>query len=103
MRYVLRRKNEKNNNLEKILKYEDKNKINKIESCLKFKRNCEISRDNIIKKIVSFKNSGKSICGYAATSKSTTILNYCNLGTNYIDYICDKIIEFYRKWKGFLI
>ena len=75
MRYVLSRKNEKNNNLEKILKYEDKNKINKIESCLKFKRNCEISRDNIIKKIVSFKNSGKSICGYAATSKSTTILN----------------------------
>ena len=93
MRYVLRRKNEKNNNLEKILKYEDKNKINKIESCLKFKRNCEISRDNIIKKIVSFKNSGKSICGYAATSKSTTILNYCNLGTNYIDYICDTTKE----------
>ena len=93
MRYVLRRKNKKNNNLEKILKYEDKNKINKIESCLKFKRNCEISRDNIIKKIVSFKNSGKSICGYAATSKSTTILNYCNLGTNYIDYICDTTKE----------
>ena len=93
MRYVLSRKNEKNNNLEKILKYEDKNKINKIESCLKFKRNCEISRDNIIKKIVSFKNSGKSICGYAATSKSTTILNYCNLGTNYIDYICDTTKE----------
>ena len=39
------------------------------------------------------KKKGKSICGYAATSKSTTILNYCDIGTEYIDYICDTTKE----------
>ena len=39
------------------------------------------------------KNDGKKICGYAATAKSTTILNYCNLNTDTIDFICDSTKE----------
>ena len=35
------------------------------------------------------KNKNKSIAGYAATSKSTTILNYCDIGPESIDFICD--------------
>ena len=35
----------------------------------------------------------KKICGYAATSKSTTILNYCNIDTSMIDFICDTTTE----------
>tara|TARA_Y200000002_G_scaffold347077_1_gene322051 strand:- start:275 stop:1459 length:1185 start_codon:yes stop_codon:yes gene_type:complete len=94
MRYVLKRfKNEDNESLKKIFNYEDKNNLNKIDSCLEFKKNCEISKDNITNKIKSFKDEGRTICGYAATSKSTTILNYCNIGTNYIDFICDTTKE----------
>ena len=94
MRYVLKRfKNSENENLKKILNYENEKNLNKIDSCLKFKKNCELSRDNILNKIKTFKDKGKTICGYAATSKSTTILNYCNIGTNYIDFICDTTKE----------
>jgi len=94
MRYVLKRfKNSENENLKKILNYENEKNLNKIESCLKFKKNCELSRENILNKIKTFKDKGKTICGYAATSKSTTILNYCNIGTNYIDFICDTTKE----------
>ena len=90
MRYVLKRfKNSENENLKKILNYENEKNLNKIDSCLKFKKNCELSRDNILNKIKTFKDKGKTICGYTTTSKSTTILNYCNIGTNYIDFICD--------------
>ena len=32
------------------------------------------------------------------TSKSTTILNYCKIGTNYIDYICDTTKEKIGKY-----
>ena len=35
------------------------------------------------------KSDGKSIVGYAATSKSTTIINYCGITDKYLDYICD--------------
>ena len=35
----------------------------------------------------------KKICGYAATSKSTTVLNYCNIDKNIINFICDTTKE----------
>ena len=38
------------------------------------------------------------ICGYAATSKSTTILNYCKIGPNIIDFICDTTPEKISKY-----
>ena len=31
----------------------------------------------------------KKIVGYAATSKSTTIINYCGITSDHIDFICD--------------
>ena len=68
---------------------EKKNKLDDIQSCLDFKKNCEKSRKIVNDSLNLMKNNGKSICGYAATSKSTTILNYCNLDSNIIDFICD--------------
>ena len=44
-------------------------------------------------KLNKFKENNKKICGYAATAKSTTVLNYCNIGNNIIDYICDTTEE----------
>ena len=35
------------------------------------------------------KSEGKRVVGYAATSKSTTILNYCNLGSDLIEFVAD--------------
>ena len=94
MRYIVKRsKNEVSSNVKKILDYETQKKLDKIESCINFKKKCEKSKNNILEKINSFKKEGKSICGYAATSKSTTILNYCNINANYIDYICDTTKE----------
>ena len=95
MRYVISRKNEHtiNQNVTKGLILENKNNLNNLKSCLEFKKNCEKSRDKIIGKLAKFRNERKQICGYAATSKSTTILNYCNLDKNIINFICDTTKE----------
>lgn len=39
--------------------------------------------------LIELKRKGKTVAGYGATSKSTTILNYCGIGPDLIDYICD--------------
>ncbi len=94
MRYIIKRNNNETiQNIQKLLTIENNERINSLESCIKFKKNCEISKKKIINKIKSLKESGKNICGYAATSKSTTVLNYCNINTNHIDYICDTTKE----------
>ena len=95
MRYVIGRKN-KHKKSEIVLKFldeEQNNKLDTIESCLEFKKACELSKKMTIEKLNKFKSNNKRICGYAATAKSTTVLNYCNIGNDLIDYICDTTSE----------
>ena len=91
MRYVVGRlgKHKINNNVLKLLKDEKKKKIDWIQGCLNFKKKCEISKKKLNKKVESILKKGKNIAGYAATSKSTTILNYCGINHKHIDFICD--------------
>ena len=91
MRYVIARKGEYKikNVVLKILRYEKKNNIDKLKGCQDFKKKCENSKKKLRNKIFSIKKKNKSIAGYAATSKSTTILNYCGIDNRHIDFICD--------------
>ena len=58
MRYVVKRKNVSNisQNLRNLIDLEKKNKIDSIESCLKFKKNCEASKKNILNPLSSSLN-----------------------------------------------
>ena len=95
MRYVISRKNSHkiNTRVDNILATEKKNKLDDMVSCIKFKKDCENSKKRIFDELTKFKEKGNKICGYAATAKSTTLLNYCNLNSSIIDFICDTTFE----------
>lgn len=54
-----------------------------------FRKNVEQSRSDLVNLLRGLKSQGKRIAGYGATSKSTTILNYCGIGPDLIEYISD--------------
>ena len=91
MRYVIARKGEYSisDNLKKLMLKELDQGLDKIETYLNFKDNCERSKKRLIKILNSYVDQGKKVSGYAATSKSTTILNYCKIGKDLIDCIYD--------------
>ena len=91
MRYVIGREGEYEieKNVEFYESKEIKDNINNFDGMLNFKKQCSSSKDKIIEQLETFKKNGKTISGYAATSKSTTVLNYCNIGTNLINCIYD--------------
>ena len=91
MRYVVGRSGEHkiDKSVTKYLSNEKKRKIDTLEGCLDFKKKCETSKKKLKKKIEIIFKKGKNIAGYAATSKSTTILNYCGINDKHIDFICD--------------
>ena len=95
MRYVIARSNQRNikPSVKRLINKEKKLKLNKIDTCYKFKKKCEISKKNFIKKLNYYKAKGKKIAGYAASAKSTTVFNYCNIGPDVIDYIADSTKE----------
>tara|TARA_Y100000389_G_C17213656_1_gene389761 strand:- start:156 stop:707 length:552 start_codon:yes stop_codon:yes gene_type:complete len=100
MRYVVARKGvqQKKASVQKILDQEKHNNLDNYDFCEKFKSNCENSKMKLKKLLNDYKNDGKKIAGYAATSKSTTVLNYCEIGIDIIDYICDTTDEKINKY-----
>jgi methylation protein EvaC len=95
MRYVVGRKNEHNKSiiLEKTLNDEKNKGFLDIDTYINFKNKCLESKERLREIIKKALDSGKRISGYAATSKSTTILNYCSIGSNQIDCIYDTTPE----------
>ena len=98
MRYIVGRRGNISNRLKKILYREKKENINNIRGCYKFKKNVENSKKKLIHKLLSMKKKNQKICGYGATSKSTTILNYCNIGPKIIDVIFDTTRDKINKF-----
>jgi len=95
MRYVIARSNQRaiQASVKRLINKEKKLKLNKIETYYKFKRSCEASKRNFIKKLTNYKNKGKKIAGYAASAKSSTVFNYCNIGSDIVSYIADSTKE----------
>lgn len=91
MRYVLQRKRSSNVNkkIKLMIENEKRKNIDSLKGALDFKKNCEISKERLLEKLFKIKKQKKRICGYGATSKSTTILNYCDIGPDIIDCIFD--------------
>ena len=100
MRYVLKQQGitKKSKRLIAILKKEKKFNLSNFRGCLDFKKNVENSRKKLINKINKILEKKQKICGYGATSKSTTILNYCKLNSKHIDCIFDTTPDKMNKF-----
>jgi methylation protein EvaC len=77
------------NSVNRQLQHERAIGLEKIETYRKFSQNCEKGKVELLKLLKELKSEGKRVVGYAATSKSTTVLNYCGIDSDLIEYICD--------------
>lgn len=91
MRYYLKKSVEVNSSdaLNHQLIKEDKIGIMDISSYEKFSSECEMSKIAFKEHLTKCKSNNEKVVGYGATSKSTTILNYCDIGPDLIDFIVD--------------
>ena len=91
MRYVLARKGKQpvSPNVDRQLAYEDNINLHLKGTYDRFRERCELSRKDLVAILQQQKNAGKRVVGYAATSKSTTVLNYCGIGPDLIEFISD--------------
>ena len=72
--------------------------INKYETYKNFANKVELSKKNLIKIFEQLKKKKKKIIGYGATYKSATVLNYCGINKDYIDYFIDTTITKQGKY-----
>jgi hypothetical protein len=55
----------------------------------KFRNNVESTKRALLQCLISVKNEGKTIVGYGAPAKGNTLLNYCGIRTDFLDYTVD--------------
>jgi methylation protein EvaC len=91
MRYVVARKGARpvSGAVAQQIAWEEKRGLARPETFEAFSRSCEASRERLVSLLSELKAAGKEVVGYAATSKSTTVLNYCGIGPELISYISD--------------
>ena len=75
--------------LKKILKDEIKLGLNNFKTFKKFASRVYKSKKKLVALLRRLKNKNKKIISYGATYKSTTVFNYCKIGTEYFSYVTD--------------
>jgi sulfur relay (sulfurtransferase) DsrF/TusC family protein len=65
-------------------------KLDHIETYLTFGEQVKVTKRQLLHFLIEAKNNGKTIVGYGAPAKGNTLLNYCGLRTDFIDYTVDR-------------
>jgi SAM-dependent methyltransferase len=76
-------------NVEKLLKKERDYGLQEISTYLKFQNNVENSKKKIQEFFIKAKEEEKEIVCYGAAAKGNTVLNYCKILKNNINYVVD--------------
>ncbi|WP_246282087.1 class I SAM-dependent methyltransferase [Nitrosopumilus ureiphilus] len=72
-----------------LLKKEENFGLRKISTYLQFQKNVEKSKKSIQEFFIKAKEAEKKIVCYGAAAKGNTVLNFCEITKNDIDYIVD--------------
>jgi hypothetical protein len=62
----------------------------RLETYLCFAQKVEETKRNLLNFLIKAKREGKFIAGYGAPGKGNTLLNYCGIRTDFLDYVVDR-------------
>jgi 2-polyprenyl-3-methyl-5-hydroxy-6-metoxy-1,4-benzoquinol methylase len=63
--------------------------LNTIDTYLSFTEKVQTTKRNLLSFLIDAKKESKSVVGYGAPAKGNTLLNYCGVRTDFIDYTVD--------------
>ncbi|MBI4015733.1 MAG: methyltransferase domain-containing protein [Candidatus Aenigmarchaeota archaeon] len=64
--------------------------LDKIETYMKFADRVEKNKKALVELLLSLKGDGKTIIGYGAPAKGSTLLNYCGIDGKILDFVTDS-------------
>lgn len=63
--------------------------LDKIDTYRAFEEQVKETKRRLLEFLIAAKRSGKTVVGYGAPAKGNTLLNYCGVRTDFIDYTVD--------------
>ena len=77
-------------NVQKVLADERAAKLDRVEGYEGFAKQCQETKLALVEFLLGAKRAGKSVAGYGAPGKSATLLHYCGVGKDLIEYTVDR-------------
>ena len=74
----------------KLLDHEQKIGFRDIVTYTKFAPKVHEAKRKLLSFLIERKEGGKMICAYGAPGKGNTLLNYCGIGTDFLDFTVDR-------------
>lgn len=78
-----------NNSVNKFIKAEKENKLDTLQTYVKYANSIKNNKENLIKILKDLKGKNKKIVAFGAPAKGNTLLTYFNIDTKILDYIVD--------------
>ena len=90
LRVFVARSGPASENVKKLLLQEQEWGVDSLAAYSRFGEKVEEVKRNLLWLLRSLKQDGKSIAAYGASAKGSTLLNYCGIGTDLLDYVVDR-------------
>jgi SAM-dependent methyltransferase len=76
--------------VEKVLRDETEARLNRIEGYQDFSNRVRKTKLDFVEFLMSASREGKKVAGYGAPGKSATLLHYCGIGKDLIEFTVDR-------------
>jgi SAM-dependent methyltransferase len=76
--------------VKELLAREDAFGLTEIDRYTRFTAQVEETKRDILDLLIGLKRQGKTIAGYGAPGKGNTLLNYCGIRTDFLDFTVDR-------------
>jgi len=73
-----------------LLAVEERFGLQKLETYAAFAEQVRETKRALLEFLIDAKRAGKRIVGYGAPGKGNTLLNYCGIGTDFLDFTVDR-------------
>ena len=73
-----------------LIKQEEAYKLTKIDGYKIFRKNAEKIKYDLIKFLINSKEHNKKVIGYGAAAKGNTLINFCGIKADLLEFIIDK-------------
>ena len=73
-----------------LLSREERAGFRDLSTYTAFAAQVEQTKRRLLSCLIELKDSGKRICGYGAPGKGNTLLNYCAIGPDFLDFTVDR-------------
>jgi SAM-dependent methyltransferase len=81
---------ERSARVEALLAKEESAGLTRVSTYAGFTQRVEATKRKLLQFLIEARNAGKSIAGYGAAAKGNTLLNYCGIRTDFLDYVVDR-------------